>query len=339
MTPHVPKAQEARSWDEKEMLAAVPEPDPTVATPQRSYVLITAAYNEEAYIEKTITSVVHQTLRPQRWVIISDGSNDRTDELVKGYASQYDFIRFMRVTRPPGHSFPSKVVALKKGFRLLEGAEFEFIGNLDADVSVEPDYFEQLIRRFELSPQLGLLSGFVQEDAGGLFRDRSSNRIESVPHAAQLVRRECYEAIGGYAVLKYGGEDWYAQTCARMKGWRAQSIPELKILHYRRTGAGTNLLRHRFRCGRLDYSVGSDPLFEVLKCLLRIPERPLLLGGLSRLAGFTWSCFLRESRPVSAEFIAFLRREQKQRITALFSMDRTARRSGSVSRLGNWHST
>jgi hypothetical protein len=128
------------------------------------------------------------------------------------------------------------------------------------------------------------------------------------------VRHECYEAIGGYAVLKYGGEDWYAQTCARMKGWTAEAIPELKIYHLRHTGAGSSVLRHRFRLGRLDYSVGSDPLFEVFKCLRRIPERPLLIGGLTRLAGFAWSCILREGRPVSDEFIEFLRREQRQKL-------------------------
>ena len=64
-----------------------------------------------------------------------------------------------------------------------------------------------------------------------------SNRVHSVPHAAQLVRRECYETIGGYAVLPYGGEDWYAQTCAKMNGWEIEAIPELPIFHHRHTGA------------------------------------------------------------------------------------------------------
>jgi len=302
---------------------------------QRAYVLITAAYNEEAHIEKAIASVLQQTLRPQRWVIVSDGSTDRTDEIVKAHASQNDFMRFLRVARTPGHSFRSKIVAWNKGLPLLQDVSFDFIGNLDGDVSAEATYFQELITRFENSPQLGIVSGFVCEETGGEFRSRSSNRIDSVPHAAQLVRRECYEAIGGYAALPYGGEDWNAQTCARMKGWTAEAIPELKVFHHRHTGAGTNLLRHRFRLGKLDYSFGSDPVFEVFKCLQRIPERPLLLGGMARLAGFAWSSVRQESRAVSAEFIEFLRREQKQKVAALFSSGRAARTAGVASGLGS----
>ena len=291
----------------------------------RTYVLMTAAYNEELHIEKTITSVLQQTLRPERWMIVSDGSTDRTNEIIERYASQYDFIRFLRLTRPPGHSFRSKVVALNKGLVLIKGAPFDFIGNLDADVSVGPTYFEQLMKRFETSPRLGLASGFVHEEIEGEFHSRSSNRIDSVPHAAQLVKRACWEAIGGYAILKYGGEDWYAQTCAKMKGWEVRAIPQLTIFHHRHTGAGTNLMAHRFRLGRLDYSFGSYPLFEIFKCLRRILEPPMLIGGLTRLAGFIWSCIQRESRVVSSEFIEFLRVEQKEKVVRLFSKVRTAR--------------
>ena len=114
----------------------------------RNYVLMTAAYNEEAYIEKTIQSVLAQTLRPVQWVIVSDNSQDQTDEIVQTYAKKHDFIRFLRVNKPAGHSFVSKVVALRKGAPLLDGASFEFIGNLDADLSLDPDYYQQLIDHF-----------------------------------------------------------------------------------------------------------------------------------------------------------------------------------------------
>ena len=230
----------------------------------RAYVLMTAAHNEEAFLEKTIASVLSQTVLPQRWVIVSDNSSDRTDEIAKSYAQNHDFIRFLRINRTPGRNFGSKVRALRQGVKLLEGTHFEFIGNLDADVSVNPAYFEELMGYFERDPELGLGAGFIHEEHAGRFRSRRSNRIDSVPHAAQLVRRECYEELGGYAVLKHGGEDWYAQTCARKNGWRAEAIPGLPVFHHRHTGAGTDLLRAHYRLGQLDYSLGSDPLFEVI---------------------------------------------------------------------------
>ena len=191
--------------------------------------------------------------------------------------------------------------ALHAGNELLRDVSCAFIGNLDADVSIGPSYFEDLIARFDQRPSLGLAGGFVVEETSGEFRDRRQNRVYSVAHAAQLVRRECYEAIGGYAVLEYGGEDWHAQTCAKMKGWEVEAFPELKIFHHRHTGEGDNLLRHRFRQGRMDYSFGSYPAFEVFKCLQRLPEKPLLIGGLARLTGFFWSWVCRDKRPVSDE--------------------------------------
>ncbi|MGH9744411.1 MAG: glycosyltransferase [Candidatus Acidiferrum sp.] len=282
------------------------------------YVLMTAAYNEEENIGKTIESLLSQTQLPERWVIVSDGSQDRTEGIIRSYAEGHGLIRFLRVSRPPGRSFGSKVMALKEGAKLLDGADFEFIGNLDADVTVDATYFEDLIARFESLPKLGLAGGFVYEQTGGQFRSRRANRTYSVAHAAQLVRRQCYEAIGGYAILKYGGEDWHAQTCARMKGWEAEAIPELNILHHRKTGEAGNLLAHKFRQGRMDYSFGSDPVFETLKCLERLPEKPFFAGGITRLTGFLWASICREERPVSADFIAFLRREQRQKLKSIF---------------------
>jgi poly-beta-1,6-N-acetyl-D-glucosamine synthase len=288
----------------------------------RAYVLATAAYNEEANIEKTIQSVLAQIELPQRWVIVSDGSLDKTDEIVQRYAEKHAFIRFLRVTRPPGRSFRTKVMALQAGMMLLADVPFTFIGNLDGDISIGPSYFGDLIAQFERNPGLGIAGGFVCEEEGGEFRSRSSNRVYSVAHAAQLVRRECYEAIGGYAVLEYGGEDWHAQTSARMMGWSAEAVPELGIYHHRHTGEGGNLVRHKFRQGRMDYSFGSDPVFEIFKCLQRLAEKPLFIGSFARLAGFFWSSIIREPRPVSHEFIAFLRDEQKKKTLALLNISR-----------------
>jgi len=283
------------------------------------YVLMTAAYNEEANIERTIESVLSQTLLPKRWAIVSDGSTDATDEIVQRHATKHDIIRFLRVTRAPGRSFRSKVVALRTGSHLLEDIPFDFIGNLDADVSVGTSYFEDLIARFERRPTLGLAGGFVCEQMHGEYRSRRSNRIYSITHAAQLVRRQCYESIGGYAVLEYGGEDWHAQTSARMRGWEVEAFSELKIFHHRNTGEGDNLLRHKFRQGRMDYSLGSGTLFELLKCVERLPEKPFFLGSIVRLAGFFRSCVCRDGRSVSDEFISVLRGEQKQRVLSLLN--------------------
>lgn len=283
------------------------------------YVLLTAAYNEEANIERTIQSVLSQTLLPGLWIIVSDSSTDRTEEIVQTYAAAHSFIRLVRVKREPGRSFGAKVRALHAGNKLLDGIAPEYIGNLDADITVGPSYFASLIARFEARPKLGLAAGFVCEEIDGQFRSRPSNRSYSIPHGAQLVRWECYQAIGGYAIMKYGGEDWVAHVSAQMKGWEVEAFPELEIYHHRRTGEADNLLKHKFEQGRLDHSVGCDPAFQILKCLARIPERPVFLGSMARIAGFVWSYIINDRRAVSQEFVRFLRNEQREKVRTLFS--------------------
>lgn len=288
-----------------------------------AYVLMTAAHNEEAFIEGTIQTVLAQTFRPVRWVIVNDNSTDRTQEILESYARQYDFIRVMRIKRIPGRNFASKVLALKQGTKLLEDVKYDFIGNADADVLLEPTYFEELIRHFLRNADLGLAAGFLYEESAGEYRSVWINEITNVFHAAQLVRRRCYEEIGGYAVLKYGGEDWYAQIQARMKGWQVEAFPSLKIFHLRHTTGGSSPLRNAFRQGRLDYSFGSHPLFELTKCLRRIKERPYLACALARLSGFAWSHISQEPRAVRDDFARFLRTEQKNRLLNLLSRGRS----------------
>lgn len=299
----------------------------------RRYALMTAAHNEEAFIENTITSVLGQTVLPERWVIASDGSTDKTDQIVESYARQHQFICLLKLNRPAGRNFGSKGIALQRGCKLLEGLSFEFIGNVDADVAVGRSYFESLMNHFESDTKLGIAAGFIYEEQGGEFRSRASNRVDSVPHAAQLVRRECYEGIGGYSIFKYGGEDWYAQQCAKMNGWRVEAIPTLPVFHRRHTGAANNLLRHQFGLGRLDYSFGSGAIFEFLKCTLRISERPYLLGSVTRFLGFAWSGIHFEKRPVSKEFVDFLRKEQSAKILGALRGNDRGRRTSTAAQL------
>jgi glycosyltransferase involved in cell wall biosynthesis len=278
------------------------------------YVLLTAAYNEESFIAETIESIVSQTVLPTKWVIVSDGSSDRTDEIVQRYANVHQFIKCLRVERTQPRGVGSKINALSLAHNEVESTDYQFVGNVDADVSLQRDYFETLLARFEREGTLGITGGMVYERQGREFRARLSNSVSSVAHAAQLVRRECYRAIGGYRALKYGGEDWYAEVDARMKGWHVEAIANLAIMHHRVTGSADWSLRHCFREGRMDFSVGSLPTFELFKCVRRIPERPLLVGAILRLAGFCSGYATKEERVVSAEFVRFLRTEQKHRL-------------------------
>jgi glycosyltransferase involved in cell wall biosynthesis len=175
-------------------------------TTASGYVLVTAAYNEEAYIEALLRSVVQQTHPPVRWVVVSDGSTDGTDEIVGRYARQYAFIELRRIAEEHERDFQAQVNAINLGFRTLRDVQYDFIGNLDADISLEPTYFARLIEEFRTRPRLGLAGGMIYEPENGRFRYRKMNCPESVAHAVQLFRRECFEMLGGYMAMPYGGK-------------------------------------------------------------------------------------------------------------------------------------
>jgi glycosyltransferase involved in cell wall biosynthesis len=286
---------------------------------KKEYVLATAAYNEAGFIENLIQSVVAQTHRPLCWIIVSDGSTDRTDEIVTDYARRYDFIRLHRITEDHPRNFVAQVHAINTGFSKLSQLDFQFIGNLDADITLDPSYFCDLLEKFEVDPKLGLAGGYICEMDKGIFRSRTSNSPLSVAHGIQLFRRECLEQIGGaYVPMPYGGPDWQAEVNARLHGWKVEAFTELTVYHHRPTGAAAGLLRTSYREGLMDHSLGSHLYFELFRVTRRLRNKPYVLGAIVRLWAFAVASARRSARPVSQDFVDFLRRYEWMRLKSFF---------------------
>ncbi len=281
-----------------------------------SYVLITPAYNEESYIGKTICSVITQTILPKKWIIVSDGSTDDTDSIIKKYAEKNLFIEFIRTTDHSEYSFDSKAHAIIAGYQKLRDVQYDFIGILDADITFPPDYYQRVILKFNESThtRLGIAGGMIAELQNNRFKVLSYN-TNSVAGAVQLFRRRCYEEIGGYKPLKFGGIDALAEVMSRMQGWGVKSFNDIIAYHHRRIGATRgSLIRSKFIYGLKDYSLGNHPLFTVLKCIHRFQEKPYFLGGFLMLCGYSWAWIRRAPKAVSEEIEQFVRKEQMKRI-------------------------
>lgn len=281
-----------------------------------SYALITAAKNEEGFIERTIKSIVNQTWLPKIWVIVSDGSTDCTDELVMRWSELCRFIRLLRIDNQSARAFSSQAFATNAGYESIKDTEFDFIGFLDADISVEPSYYEALLKTFRANPQLGVAGGEILERRGKTFEPRVGNSDDNVAGAIQFFRRQCYEDIGGNLIpLQYGGHDFVANAMARRAGWLVRSIPGLPVLHHRPTGtAGAGPCRARFRIGLQDYFLGYQPLFALGKCVRRISHPPIGLGSIAECFGYLLPWLTRKRRTVPDEFVRYLRQQQLQRV-------------------------
>jgi glycosyltransferase involved in cell wall biosynthesis len=248
-------------------------------------------------------------------VIVSDGSTDRTDEIVRTYSSRYGFIRLLRLDAEGKRVFSRQAIACNAGYGRVSDAEFDFIGFIDADVSLDPDYYEKLLAKFNANPRLGIAGGLIVESAGGRYEMRSGNSHHEVAGAIQFMRRECYKDIGGLKPLRWGGHDAVANAMARRQGWEVRSFFDLDVFHHRPTGtAGVTARQARFRDGMQDYFMGYHFLFEFGKCLKRVFEPPYVAGSALRLAGYLWPAVTGKKPGLPPDFVRYLKRQQFRRL-------------------------
>jgi glycosyltransferase involved in cell wall biosynthesis len=287
-------------------------------TAQLKYVLVTPARNESAYIEKTIESMIKQTVLPLKWVIVDDGSTDGTGEIVKRYLGpQNPWIELVQLPERRDRSFAGKVVAFNAGYDKVRNLPYDVIGNLDGDISFDRDHFEFLMQKFAEDPRLGV--------AGTVFREEGYNSetdsFEGEKHVSgqcQLFRRQCWEEIGGYIPHRAGGIDWMAVTTARMKGWRTRSFREKWFFHHRHLGtAERGRFASQFSYGEKDYYLGGHPLWELFRVAYRSTKKPYLVEGTALGLGYCWAFLRRTPRPVSKELMQFHRKEQMAKLTAI----------------------
>ncbi len=284
------------------------------------YAIITPAHNEGHHLERTIHSVLAQGHKPVRWVIVSDGSTDNTAEIAKDNAARSSFIQVVVIKRDGNHTFGNKARAFNAAIPLLRGLDFEYIGNLDADVSFETNYFENLIHLFEQDPHLGIAGGIIYTTVGGRFVTHDET-LDSVGGAVQLFRRRCFEDIGGeFLPLPYGGIDAAAEIIAKMKGWRVRKSLENRVFEHRQTGtAASTPLAAGFRLGRRFHSLGYGILFHTARSLYRLGDPPFILGSCASCLGFLEAVVKQRPIMLPNGVVKHLRNEQRKRLCRMLA--------------------
>ena len=284
---------------------------------QLSYVLITPARNEGEFLETTIQCVAKQTALPLRWVIVNDGSTDDTAAIAACYAAKYDWITIVDLPARQERNFAAKVYAFRAGQEKLTGIDYKVIGNLDADVSLEPNHFEFLMNKFQEDPGLGV-AGTVFREPGYYSGTDSFEGQNYVSGQCQIFRRECFEEIGGYTPSKAGGIDWIAVKTANMMGWTTRSFREQCFYHHRILGtANHGPFGKGYAYGKKDYLLGGHPVWELFRCVFRMMKKPYLIGGIGLFAGYFGTLLSGEERVVSKDLMRFHRREQLMKLRAI----------------------
>ncbi|MDC7221515.1 MAG: glycosyltransferase family A protein [Spirochaetales bacterium] len=278
-------------------------------------VIVSPIRDEEDYLEKTINSLVNQTLLPVEWVIVDDGSKDRTPEIIANAAAKYSWIRVIpkedRGERAVG---PGVVEAFYYGYNRIQSSDYDYICKMDGDIEFKPDYFKTLLSYFERDSHLGAASGkpYVYED-GKLVEERHSD--EMVAGMINFYKRECFENIGGFVrEVHWDGITFHR---ARMFGWRTRSLrhEDLEFIHLRKMGTSyKGIVTGRMRWGRGQYFMGTSLFYVCAISLYRSFEKPYIVGGFWIFMGYLKALFSPMKRYDDKAFRASLHAWQRERL-------------------------
>lgn len=276
------------------------------------YVIVSPVRNEANYIEKVIQSVVNQSVTPTEYIIVNDGSTDRTPEIIKKYVSQHDWIRCYE--RPQRKHMPGAGVieAFYTGFGKIRDNRWEYVVKLDGDLSFEKDYFESLLKEFDANPKLGMASGVTYQPINGkLVIDKMPE--DHVRGAAKMYRRACFDQIGG--IPKVLGWDTIDELKAQYAGWETRSYKNLVLVHYKPIGVKqTNIVKRELKAGERHYYLGYHPVFTILRDFYRMTQDPLIIAGALNMVGFVSAYIFRKER-IDRPLIKLLRKKQIERLT------------------------
>lgn len=288
-------------------------PDTLRESEPPAYVVVSAVRDEEANIGNLIESVLRQTMRPIEWVIVDDGSHDRTADIARKYAETEPWIHVLRrKDRGFRRSGGGVMEAFYDGFASLRSADWDFLVKLDGDLSFSEDYFQRCLRRFANNPKLGIGGGVIAyaADGGGLRLEVT--HAFHVRGATKIYKRQCWSEIGGLIVAP--GWDTLDEVKANMLGWQSRTFDDIPIIQHRQTGAADGSWKDNFKNGRANYICGYHPLFMMLKCVKRIFQRPFLVGSAGLAAGFLTGYLKGLPQVADRDVIRYLRQQQMQRL-------------------------
>jgi poly-beta-1,6-N-acetyl-D-glucosamine synthase len=278
-----------------------------------SYLLISPCRDEATYMRETLDSVLAQSLRPAKWVIVDDGSSDETPRILAGYAARHDWIEIVTLGDRGRRSVgPGVIEAFYAGYRTIKPGDYEYLCKLDLDLRLPPRYFEILCARMAANPRIATCSGKAYvEERGRLVPERHGD--DTSLGMTKFYRVSCFEAIGGFVrEVMWDGIDCHY---CRMRGWIACSWdePELRFVHLRPMGSSqTSIYAGRMRHGAGQYFMGTGFLYMAASAASRINQKPYVLGSAAMLWGWISSALQRKPQLVDPVFTAALRAYQRR---------------------------
>ena len=234
----------------------------------KDYILVTPCKNEEESLPKLAESVINQTIKPVIWVIIDDGSTDRTPEILKDITSKHTWIKSLRLNEKPRDLGIHVAQVYIKGFNYATNyckenkIQYNYIGCIDADIILDGSYFESLIKEFKNNSKLGICSGHV----GNIIEEKiiwSDYRKDLPSGGARLWSKKCFEDTGGY--LPTCSPDSVSNVKAIIRGWDTRQFEHITMISTRAYASAEGQWKGYKKLGANNYFIGYTPIHVLLK--------------------------------------------------------------------------
>lgn len=197
--------------------------------------IIIPAYNEAGNIEKTLQSLVEQTLLPEKLMVVNDHSTDSTPSIVTSFAQNYPFISIINSVSKDEHSPGSKVInAFNVGYQFLD-EDYDIICKFDADLIFPKKYLETLAQFFSKNLRVGIAGGFCTIYKNGNWKVENLTGKDHVRGALKAYRKDCFLTIGRLKPAM--GWDTVDELLAQYHGWEVKTIDSLQVKHLKATGS------------------------------------------------------------------------------------------------------
>jgi len=280
--------------------------------------IISPVRNEAAHIERVVRAVAAQELRPARWIVVDDRSDDGTLELLRRLEPDVDFLTVMEAPAPEARPVRDRLAraaaprTFNAGLATVDWREYTHVMKLDGDIELPPSYFRDMVTRFDADPSLGLAGCVLVEptDDGGMRQIKIAH--SHVHGAVKLYTHECFEQIGG--IVERLGWDTIDETYARMRGFGTQTFPEIVSVHLRPLGSADGTVRGHARHGECAYVAHFTPSWVALRAVKVATRRPRVVSGLAFFYGYVRAAARRVEQVPDPEYRRFTRQELRRRM-------------------------
>ena len=273
-----------------------------------TYSIITPARDEADRLPALADALAEQSVRPLRWVIVEGGSNDATLEVASTILAEHHWARLV-VLPPiaPRERGAPIVRALHAGLDSLD-IEPDVVVSVDADITMNADYFERLLEAFAENPSLGIASGSAWELDDGVWRQRFVTG-GTVWGASRAYRWACLQDVR--PLEERHGWDGIDQLKARARGWQTKTLTDLPFRHHRAEGGQDGSRWAHWRAnGDTAYFMGYRPWYLLARTLHRLRSEPAAAG---LVVGYAAAALRRSPRLEDAPARAVLRTDQSLR--------------------------